>query len=123
MPEKRNRSASRPKKVISATLSSAIDDCKVSAAVAKPASEKLAVPKLRTVDGDCLFSYGPVTHYFHTVTSRGIRQALSRPEGTESNSRIVQTCNRRKHLSATTDRMRSGDSSAADTPIFPRGFR
>ncbi len=123
MPEKRNRSASRPKKVITATLSSAIDNCKFSAAVAKPAPNKLAVSKVGTVDGDRLFSYGPVTDYFHAVTSRGIRQPLSRPEGTKSNSRIVQTCYRRKHLSVTTDRTRSGDKSAADTPSFPRGFR
>jgi len=123
MPKKRNRSASSPKKVVRASLSSAINNPELPATVAKPTTDKLAVSELDSVNDDSLFSYGPVTHYFHTVTSRGIRQALSRPEGTESNSRIVQTCNRRKHLSATTDRMRSGDSSAADTPIFPRGFR
>src|SRR5271169_3165422 len=77
MPKKRNRSASSPNKVIRASLSRTIDNPKVSAAVVNPASNKLAVSKLNTVNDDCLFLYGPVAHYFHNVTSRRFRQQLS----------------------------------------------
>ncbi len=80
MPKKRNRSTSSPKKVIRASLSSAINNPELPAAVAEPASDKLAVSKLDSVNDDCLFSYGPVTQYFHNVTSREFRQQRPRPE-------------------------------------------
>lgn len=72
MLKKQNRSSGRSAKVAKAILGVTIDEFKISTTVIKPATDKSADSKLGIIDNDPLFSYGPVTHYFHNVTSSGL---------------------------------------------------